>query len=116
LDDLADALALHGMMLRGGFAPAWEDAVPPLGSGRQARTLLLVGNVGPAIYRHFFAADESAACAPDPLDGWTRRTIEPIAARFGALVLFPFGRPPWHPFQRWAKRAEGLKASPLGVL
>jgi len=116
LDDLAAALALHGMKLRGGFTPAPEDAVPLLGSGRQARTLLLVGNVGPAIYRHFFVAGESVTATGDPLDNWTRRLIEPIAARVGALALFPFGGPPWHPFQRWAKRAEALKASPLGIL
>lgn len=116
LDDLAAALAPLGMRLRGGFAPtAADDAVPEVGPGRPARTLLLVGNAGPAMYARFFAADESTAPA-HPLDTWTRRVIEPIAARFGSAALFPFGGPPWHPFQRWAKRAEGLMASPLGVL
>src|SRR4051794_17765625 len=98
LDDLTSALAPLGMMPRGGFAPAPEDAVPTLEDGRQARTLVLVGNAGPAIYRHFFAAEESRSQAANPLDGWTRRVIEPIAARFGAMALFPFGGPPWHPF------------------
>jgi len=116
MDDLAAALAAQGMMLRGGFEPAPDDIVPALGDGRPARTLLLVGNAGPAIYRHFFAADESTGKAANPLDRWTRRVISPIAAQFGATALFPFGGPPWHPFQRWAKRAEGLKASPLGIL
>ena len=116
LHDLTAALAVHGMMLRGGFVPAPEDSVPALGHGRLARTLLLVGNAGPAMYQHFFAAPESVGQAANPLDSWTRRMIDPLAARFGAVALFPFGGPPWHPFQRWAKRAEALQASPLGIL
>ncbi|HVY98006.1 MAG TPA: ferredoxin [Dongiaceae bacterium] len=116
-DDLAAALAAHGMMLRGGFSPLGpEDAVPALDGGRPVRTLLLVGNAGPAMYGHFFAAGESDGPLANALDSWTRRVIEPIAARSGARALFPFGGPPWHPFQRWAKRAEGLRASPLGIL
>jgi hypothetical protein len=111
LDDLAAALEPLGMMLRGGFSPAPDDAVP-----EPARTLLLVGNAGPAMYGPFFSADESAEHTADALDSWTCRMIQPIAARFGARALFPFGGPPWHPFQRWAKRAEGLRASPLGIL
>jgi hypothetical protein len=110
LDELSAALEPLGMMLRGGFAVAPDDAVPDLEPGRPSRTLLLVGNAGPAMYGRFFAAAEST------LDGWTQRVIEPVAAHFGARGLFPFGGAPWHPFQRWAKRAEGLQASPLGIL
>jgi hypothetical protein len=68
------------------------------------------------MYVPFFNSTESTGRAADALDSWTRRMVEPIAARFGARALFPFGGPPWHPFQRWAKRAEGLRASPLGIL
>jgi hypothetical protein len=117
LDDLAAALEPLGMILRGGFLPAAsEAALPEVEAGRPGRTLLLVGNTGPAMYDRFFSADESSRLMADALDTWTRRMIEPIAARFGALPVFPFGGPPWHPFQRWAKRAEGLQASPLGIL
>jgi hypothetical protein len=115
LADLAAALAPLGMRLRGGLHPTAEDAVPEIGPGRSSRTLLLVGNVGPAMYDPFFAAKESRDPV-NPLDSWTRRVIEPIAAQFGTSALFPFGGPPWHPFQRWAKRAEGLQSSPLGIL
>jgi hypothetical protein len=117
LDDLAAALEPLGMILRGGFSPMdSEPDLPEVAAGRPGRTLVLVGNAGPAMYGPFFSADESVRHAADALDIWTRRTIEPIAARFGALAMFPFGGPPWHPFQRWAKRAEGLRASPLGIL
>src|SRR6201999_1900384 len=63
--------------------------------------------------RHFFATTLNPVHALDP---WTRKTLAPIAAQFGARAVFPFGGPPWFPFQRWAMRAEGLRSSPLGVL
>lgn len=31
-------------------------------------------------------------------------------------ALFPFGGPPYHPFVAWAKRAESVAESPLGML
>jgi ferredoxin len=52
---------------------------------------------------------------PDPLNRWTRRVVEPIATAFEARALYPFGEPFW-PFQRWARRAEPLHPSPLGLL
>jgi hypothetical protein len=42
--------------------------------------------------------------------------VEDLAGRFGALALFPFGGPPYLPFQRWAMRAEDVRPSPLGLL
>jgi ferredoxin len=41
--------------------------------------------------------------------------IRPLAERLGGQAYFPSEKP-WQPFQQWARRAEGLKASPLGVL
>ena len=50
---------------------------------------------------------------PDPIDRWTARVLAGLAD----AVLFPFGGPPHHPFQRWARRADPLlAASPLGIL
>jgi hypothetical protein len=51
----------------------------------------------------------------NPLDRWSREVIEAAAAEFGARAAFPSDRP-YLPFQRWAAEAEGLKASPLGIL
>ena len=39
-----------------------------------------------------------------------------LAPGFGATALFPFGGPPWLPFQRWAMKADCVTASPLGIL
>jgi hypothetical protein len=104
---LPAALSAHGLILRGGFHP--EPAEPGL---EGAGTLLLVGNAGPAMWRAFASHIDGA---PDPLNRWTRKVIEPVAEKFGARALYPFGEPRW-PFQRWALRAEALHASPLGIL
>jgi hypothetical protein len=117
--DLAAALQRHGMLIRGGFALTEDDerglaAFPDLAAATRGRTLVLIGNAGPALYECFFAAGETAG--DNPLDDWTRRMVMPIAARFGGRAAFPSDGPPWLPFQRWAMRAEGLKPSPLGVL
>jgi hypothetical protein len=119
LAELAVALQRHGMLIRGGFALTEDDeqglaGFPELAATARGRTLLLVGNAGPALYDAFFAGGEPAG--DNPLDDWTRLVIAPIATRFGARAAFPSDGPPWLPFQRWAMRAEGLKPSPLGVL
>jgi len=106
LDSLGDALGAHGLLLRGGFAPEPEDG---LGA---ARTVLLVGNAGPALWEAFAPFRDGG---PHPLDRWTRAVVGAVAARFGLAVLYPFERP-FRPFQRWAMRAEGLAPSPLGLL
>jgi hypothetical protein len=119
LSDLGAALRCHGMLIRGGFALTEDDeqglaGFPDLASAMRGRTLVLIGNAGPALYDAFFAAGETGG--DNPLDDWTRRVVLPIADRFGARAAFPSDGPPWLPFQRWAMRAEGVKASPLGVL
>ena len=104
---LAAALSAHGLILRGGFHPEPEE--PGL---EQAGTVLLVGHAGPAMWAAF---EPHLDGAPDPLNRWTVRVIEPLAQAFAARALYPFGEPHW-PFQRWAQRAEGLHPSPLGLL
>jgi len=113
---IAEALAALGLSSRGGFHPRSEDGVPPLPDGRPAATLLLAGTVGSIWWNHFSAAPEAMDGRPDPLDRWTRRLLEGLAAERGAAALFPFGGPPYWPFQRWARRAEPVAPSPLGLL
>jgi hypothetical protein len=120
IEGLEQALGRLGLQVRGGFPVTDElaaaDGIPEIAPGRPARYLLLVGNVGPAMHRAFFAAAGSMPTGPHPLDTWTTEMIAPLAKSIGARPLFPFGGPPWFPFQRWAVRAEGLQASPLGIL
>jgi len=113
LADLTDALAAHGLIPRGAFHPDPEDGVPPGADGAPARTLVPVGHAGPAMWAAFAAARTDG---PDPLDVWSRRVLDAVAARTGGWALFPFDGPPYAPFQRWAMRAEPVHPSPLGIL
>jgi hypothetical protein len=115
---IAAGLRPHGLVLRGGFHPEPADAVPPLADGRPARTLAMIGNIGAAggdpMWRAFAQARARYAGA-DPLNDWTRDAVAPLARAADAAALFPFDRP-YHPFQRWAMRAEPVFPSPLGLL
>jgi hypothetical protein len=114
------ALAREGLIARGGFHPEPDDNVPglgdgALGDGRPARTLVMVGNRGPDMWRTFAASPEFGAPS-DPLNCWSARVIGDLAGAWGARALFPFGGPPHLPFVAWAKRAEPVAESPLGIL
>jgi hypothetical protein len=116
LDAFASRLAGEGLVLLGAFHPAGEDGVPPQPDGQPSGTLVLAGNVGGSLWPAFSNAPEARDGAPDPLDRWSARVIGAIAAQLGARAVFPFGGPPYHPFQRWAQRAAPLTPSPIGVL
>ncbi len=105
--DLAAALAPHGLILRGGFHPELGEA-----GLEGVGTVILVGNAGSAMWEAFAPSIDGA---PNPLDRWTKLVIDPIAKEFGARAIYPFG-PEAPPFQRWARRAETLHTSPLGIL
>ena len=104
------ALARAGLIARGCFHPEPGDGVPG-----PARTLVMVGNAGLEMWRAFAASPEHDT-APDPLNRWSERVIGALAAEWGARALFPFGGPPHLPFVAWAKRAEPVAESPLGIL
>jgi len=109
-------LGESGLILRGGFVPDMGEHLLAGATGKPARTLLLIGNAGSAIWPHFRRwLSRQPAGLEHPLDRWTRAIVEPVAAEFGARAVFPFDRP-WPPFQQWAMRAEGLRPSPLGIL
>lgn len=116
IDEIAAALATHGLILRGGFNfDALEPA--PFGlSGFPAKSVLLVGQAGPAPWLHFLRWRQSQSEGlKNPLDTWSQEVIGKVAAAFGARAVSPSDRP-YLPFQQWAMRAEGLSPSPLGIL
>lgn len=98
-----------GLALRGAFHPEAADGI-------DAGTLVLLGFAGGIGWPVFAASAEAADGRPDPLDRWSRRVVDALAASCGGGALYPFGGPPWHPFQRWAMRAEPVHPSPLGLL
>lgn len=116
LEQIAERATAAGVALRGAIHPAAEDHVPAMPDGRPAGTLILLGFVGRAQWPVFAGSAEAADGRADPLDRWSRRVIGGLAAELGAAALYPFGGPPWLPFQRWARKAEPVHSSPLGVL
>lgn len=116
LSFLSALAARAGLALRGAFHPDAGDLVPVEPGGAPPGTLVLLGWIGGRQWPVFAASPEAADGAPDPLDRWSRRVIDALAAEVDATALYPFGGPPWHPFQRWAMRAEPVSPSPLGIL
>ena len=80
------------------------------------RTIVLAGMVGREGWSAFAASPEANDGHADPLDRWSRRVIAALAGELGARALFPFGGPPFLPFQQWAQRAEAVHPSPIGIL
>ncbi|MCE8017040.1 hypothetical protein HOP62_13260 [Halomonas sp. MCCC 1A17488] len=116
LFQLKHELEAHGLVLRGAFEVEPEDHVPPIAHAIPAAALVLVGNVGSSLWPQFAASPEYCDGRRDPLDRWSQRIGEALAARYGARALYPFGGPPHYPFQRWASRAESVHPSPLGLV
>ena len=114
LSELRRALAPHGLRVRGGFATDSETDRDIAAAAPWARTIILVGNVGSELWDKSGAAIASIG-GQDPLDRWTRQTIDPIASAADGIALYPFTGPPYWPFQRWAERAEGVRSSPIGI-
>jgi hypothetical protein len=109
---ILEAFAGTGLLVRGGFAAADGEVLPDGPNGRPAAAVVLLGNAGGGLWPAFSAGRRDE---PHPLDEWARRTVDPVAARLGAGAVFPSDRP-WHPFQRWAMRAEPVSPSPIGLL
>ena len=78
--------------------------------------IVLAGMAGREGWSAFAASPEASDGLADPLDRWSRRVIEALAGELGARALFPFGGPPFLPFQQWAQRAEAVHPSPIGIL
>lgn len=82
----------------------------------EGRTLVLVGPDEPAFWDHFTASEEYHDRQADPLDRWSRRVLDGIAADTGAEAIYPFGGPPYRPFQTWAVQTGRFWPSPIGFL
>jgi hypothetical protein len=113
---LEQALQAEGLRLRGVCAVVTGDALPPLPGGGPSAALALVGIAGSSFWSRFKASPEYRDGGPDPLDRWSQRIGQSLAARFDGVALFPFQGPPYLPFQQWALRCEPLQRSPLGLL
>ncbi|MFN3321382.1 MAG: ferredoxin [Allorhizobium sp.] len=117
LGRLDAALAAFGLSSRGVVRFDAQEQRPSLADGGRAAAVVLIGIVGGAMWPVFDAwrATQVDGGGSDPLDRWSQIVIDGVAEAFGASACYP-SEAPYQPFQAWAMKAEGLKASPLGIL
>ncbi len=113
--DVQQRVESVGLAIRGGFRVTAADELDDIGTN-PVRTVIMLGFTGSQQWDAFAASPEWGDGHDDPLDRWSQRVIDALASEFGGRALYPFGGPPWLPFQRWAQRALSLHVSPLGVL
>ena len=113
IETVFSAIERTGLLPRG--ALSLMDAERD-GALADIRTIVLAGMAGRDGWSAFAASTEARDGLDDPLDRWSRRVIEALARELGAKALFPFGGPPFWPFQQWARRAEPVHPSPIGIL
>jgi hypothetical protein len=113
---LTAVLPPDALVVRGAFHPGPGHAVPGFPNGAAVCTLVLVGWTGGGQWPAFAASQEAGDQQPHPLDRWSRRLIDAAAETLDAIAYYPFGGPPYHPFQRWASRAEPVAPTPIGLL
>ncbi len=107
---IASAVEPTGMMARGAFAHTDDDG--------NDHHVVMIGNAGTAMwpgFQRWLRSQPDPDSLADPLDTWTRITLEPIAARFGAAFVHPSDEP-FQPFQRWAQLSDVVSPSPIGLL
>jgi hypothetical protein len=113
---VAAAIEPSGMEARGGFvvdrSTRSVPTPPDLADGRPCRCVIVIGNIGSSMWPGF---REHESPGPNPLDRWTRQVLQPIAERFGATYVHPSDEP-FQPFQRWARMADDVWQSPIGLL
>jgi hypothetical protein len=107
------AVEQSGLVPRGAFT--LEDGERE-GELADIGTIVLAGMVGRAGWSAFAASPEAHEGLDHPLDRWSRRVIATLARELGGKALFPFGGPPFLPFQQWARRVEPVHPSPIGIL
>ena len=110
LDAIKGLAALHHLAVLGGFV-CHDDSSLPVGT----RTLLLLGPLEPGYWAHLTGQPEWDG-TPDPVDRWSRRVIGRMACDLGAKAVFPFGGPPYSPFQTWARKTGRIWESPVRLL
>jgi hypothetical protein len=113
VETIFSAIERVGLAARGAFSLAQPERTGALAG---LRTIVLVGVAGRRGWDAFAASPEARDGADHPLDRFSRRVIDALGADLGAIALYPFGGPPHWPFQQWARRAELVHPSPIGVL
>ncbi len=115
-DQITNLADQYGLVVRGGFGVVETDLVPDIKERVAAKSLVLFGNAGSSLWRNFSSSAEFADGQLDPLNRWSERIGNAMAKQLSGRALFPFGGPPYQPFISWAKKAESLQSSKMGML
>lgn len=119
--DLELALKPFGLHVRGFFSLDENELAGltlPIAelSDKNNLAIALVGNIGSSFWPQFTTSPEYTDGLQHPLDRWSKRVAGLVADELDISPMFPSDGPPYFPFQQWAKRAEGLSQSPMGLL
>lgn len=124
IEAVTDAAAReHGLTVIGACAAVrdedgFDDAAATRGAERAAfkavRTILMIAPAKAGFWSVFGASREAMDGHADPLDRWTRRIGDTLAASVEGVALYPFGEPAW-PFMDWARRSRRAWPSPIGM-
>ncbi len=87
-----------------------------LGVVHEAGESVVLLGPGPGFWPAVTGSAEIDDGLPDPLDRWSKRVIDRLAAAWGGTAIFPFDGPPYPPFIAWALASEQTAASPVGLL
>lgn len=104
-----------GLVLLGSLPVTDGDGMADLDGRTPVRGLLLVGNGGSSLWPVFRRSAEFADGRADPLDRWSTRVGNEIAATLGGRAIFPFEGPPFPPFLSWAARTGTAVSSRLSL-
>ncbi len=102
---IAPVLAANGLMIMG-HLPHPDDA---------KRYILLIG-ADRGFWEVFTTSPEYDDGIPNPIDRWSKRTLDPLAQAAKGKCLYPSDGPPYAPFIAWARASGRFWQSPTGML
>lgn len=79
-------------------------------------TVILISPKEPRFWVHFKSSPQNQDAQPDPMDRWSKATLDPIAAAHGCTPIYPSDGPPYPPFFSWALRTGQIWSSPISFL
>jgi len=91
-----------GLVLLGSMRVEKADGLADLEGNVPVRGLLLIGNGGSSSWQVFSQSAEFADGRDNPLDRWSARIGNELAATIGGRAIFPYEGPPFPPFLSWA--------------
>jgi hypothetical protein len=78
-------------------------------------SIVLVG-ADANFWTHFTQSREYSDLQPDPIDRWSKRLLNKLAAKHNGRAEFPSDGPPFAPFISWATESGRFWQSPTGML